>query len=344
MNLPRAARAPMRQLEVNAFDAKIAFLKANLRPTPEQIAAHKIDVTESGLIKLDKSIASLIGLSAPQLTRVRMGEDDLPARAAAELLRLFGLDCPDAIDARDHSHLTYLKLLQADMDNFIVELRTLGADIPSTAPAVGDLWNKLVRIADQRNATARNYIALNPIDRARDLPVGPTRCLPPGVSNVVKPRDFPVVKVGERISYVVGLAGFEPSVAAGEVHLCGFHSGVDSGRPLHVPMLPTPWGDVERDGPLNRKWSLAVEIPHRPNAERCFVVSGEWGPTISAHVLVTRTPMDDHILRVFGSNERLDAEFLDLIAARLMDQARRPAGSWTLLRTSFNVADAPGGH
>ena len=343
MNLPRAARAPMRQLEVNAFDAKIAFLKANLRPTLEQIAAHKIDVTESGLIKLDKAIASLIGLSAPQLTRVRMGEDDLPARAAAELLRLFGLDCPDAIDARDPSHRTYIKLLRADMDNFIVELRTLGADIPSAAPAVGDLWNKLLRIADQRNATARNYIVLNPIDRARDLPVAPTRCLPPGVSNVVKPRDFPVVKVGERVSYVVGLAGFEPGLA-GEVHLCGFHSGVDNGRPLHVPMLPAPWGIAERDGPLNRKWSLAVEIPHRPNAERCFVVSGGWGPTISAHVLVTSAPMDEDILRVLGCNERLDAEFLDLIAARLLNQARWREGSWTLLRTSFNVAGAPGGH
>jgi hypothetical protein len=144
--------------------------------------------------------------------------------------------------------------------------------------------------------------------------------------------------VGERISYLIGLDGF----SAGQdnaVHLWALHTGsaLDDGEPLHMPLLPAPWWREGHEGPIQRKWSLYLDVPESPDRERCFVVPAHWGLTREVVVVVTSRPMDEDILQACRDNRLLKPSLLDLAATRLMDEQRWKPSSWMVLRQRHNV-------
>ena len=329
----------MPTFDTREFDSKLAYLRANLRLDPVFAAERGIELTESGLIRHDKSIGQLIGVDAPTLTRIRNGEVRIAAGPAAAFLKLFGLRVPDALDANDPAHALYVRLLVLPLASMLVEMRSMDADIPSATPLPGEPWRRLLRRAHDPHPGHRGYVALHHIDRAPDLPLGPMRGLPPGVPNPVRPLgDLPSVHVGERVSYLIGLDGFD----AGEdnaVHLWAVLSGssAEGGEPLHVPLLPAPGWREDYTGPTRRKWSLALEIPERPSQQRCLVIPAHWGLTREVVVVVTSRPLDEDILQACRDNDRLAPELLDLAATRLMDEQRWKASAWMVLRQRHNV-------
>ena len=328
----------MKRLQTFEFDLKFANLKANRRPTADEVARHEIELTESGLIRHDKDLGKLFGVTGPQLTHICSGADPIPARAAAAFLRLHGAEVPEAIDVDDPGHAAFVRLLLAPLEEFIVLLRAMGAEIPSVAPDPGVPWRRLLRLSEGANGSHRGYLRLHSIDRPQPMGLPPMRCMPLGEVNPVTHRDLPTVMVNERIAYTIGLPGFNPG-EGNAVHLWAIHraAGPDLGEPLYVPLLPAPWWREDRDGALSRKYSAAIEVPPKPGIDRCLVVPARWGPTIEVIILVTRRPMDEDILAACRQNYRLDQDTLDLAATRLMDpQHWRPA-DWMLLRMAFGV-------
>lgn len=330
----------MKRLQTHQFDVKFANLKANIILPAEKAEQLEIELTESGLIKHDKDLGKLISLSGPQLTRICNGEDPIAARPAAAFLKWHGLEVPEAIDLDNPAHLPYVELLLAPYEDFIVRLRAMDAEIPCAAPALGMPWRSLLRLAENPHGAHRGYAKLYRLDQPPVMPMPAMRCMPIGVADPVRRRELDKVKASERVSYTIGLTGFDPG-EGNVVHLWAIHSaaGLDLGEPLHVPLLPSPWQRDDRDGPLRRQWSLAIEVPPKPGPDRCLVVPAHWGPTIELVMVVTQRPMDEDILSSCRLNDRLDQVTLDLLAMRLMDPRRWYRSHWMLLRTAFIVEE-----
>lgn len=329
----------MKRLPVTEFDHLLAYVKANYRPVHGDIQQHGIETTENGLIQHDKDIAKLIGLTPATFSRLRNGKEPMPAKAAAALLRLFGLETPDAIDTDNPGHDVYRKLLLAPVEQFFTELRAMGADVPSMNPSLGEPWAQLVRIAATRQRNLGGSVSLRRLDRAPEHMMPPIRGIPLGVTNPLPPQlNLEPVPAGTQFSYTLNLGSFAERTA-GPVHLWAFHIVSGTGQQQYVPLLPAPWSREEYEGPTKRTRSRILEIPERPDSSRCLVVpSSGWGPTVELCVVVTRQPIAVKILQACRASSLIAPETLDQAATLLLDEHDWPMDSWMLLRKSYAVA------
>lgn len=328
----------MKRVPVFEFDRLVAYLKANYMPTPEEKQAYEIEVTENGVIAHDKHIATLIGLTPPQFSRVRSGVDPLPAKAAASLLRLFGLETPDAIDSKDPGHDLYRELLLMPAEQFFTQLRLMGAEVPCVNPGVGEAWKRLVRLAAGRQSATFSSLSLFFPDRPRSLP--PMRCMPQEIPSPIRVRaPLESVRTGERLSYCLNLGKFSEGGRARATHLLAFHCVSGLGDPQFVPLLPAPWSRDEFEGPVKRARAQHLGIPQHPDRDGYLVVPEDWGPTIDLFIVATHQPLDEQILESCRSSRLIAPETLDRVASLLLDEHEWPADAWLLLRTSFAVVN-----
>lgn len=253
-------------------------------------------------------------------------------------LRLFAIPgVPDILDSARTEDAHWIALAQEPIDAFRARVRLSDGDSYLGSP--GALWDAFCARAPglEVDGARRGHLALHAVDRPDPLRGGLMRTLPQGAPNPVRDEADPIFtcRAGDRVGFVFSLAGLLRPEPRG-YHVFAFHDvRVDEGR-YFVPLVPFPptEGTIMPRIPTR---DAILEVPENPHAGNCLVVPDNWGTLRTVVAVVTGKALEDEILEDSRTDFQIRYERLDLLAARLADAARWPAGSFAILRFQYRV-------
>ncbi len=302
------------------------------------------------------AVAAAMGLDPTDLSRA-LGSQRLSTARVAPFLRLFGLEPGDWLLPQTAAEKAWLELAQEPVEAFRARLRLAGG--PALGPPAGSLWEAFIdrlRQARVSAPAAAHCFSIVARDRQDWLqpPAATTgaRMGPPGDPwrAGAQAGGLPVLRAGQFAKVFLDTQAALPrrNVAGDGAWVFLFQDVVVDRRRLIAPLVPFPGGSVlampdERVGGGGAEPLLQVPLPR--GAEQFLEIYAEWGRLRSLVAVVSSRPLDEEILAQSRQQRQIGLERLDLLAARLADTRRWPAGSYAVWELQYKVepAGAPTG-
>lgn len=330
------------------LDRKIALLLNGRRLEKETLQAP---------FKTQRDVAEKLQLDPADLTRC-MKEQRIPTSRIPGFLGFFELTVPEW-GRKTESDMTeeetaWIKLAQEPYAAFCARVRLAGGD--DFSGEAGKTWRSFVDSLGKTRLPPANSKAFEIVARSREEwrqpPPGPgaVRMLPPGARDPAKirPAHLPLVHAGDlaRIFLDTRVALPKRNVEADGAYVFLFQDVVISRRRHILPLVPYPSGSsvIMPSEKLKggRDGDPVLQVPLPGGKEGFMEIPSGWGVRRSIFAVVTDRMLDEEILCESRTQEQLQIERLDLLAARFADEALWPQGSYAVWELEYAVEEGHG--
>jgi hypothetical protein len=299
-------------------------------------------------------IAQGMGLDPSELSKA-MAHDRLSTIRVAAFLRLFKLDVADWIVPQTSEDRHWLELAQEPLDAFCARVRLAGGD--DYTGRAGDTWDRFMADLKStgrctpKDAGAFMIDARDPQDWLHPTPGAHGQRMGPRSDPLAEVRHdpgLPLVRAGQwaRVYLNVMHALRERHVMQAGAYIFIFQD-VLIDRTRHIaPLVPFP-PDCAVTMPGERVHGIAeggdplVQVPLPSGQEQFLEIYSNWGLKRSLVAVVSDRPLDEEVLLDSRSQRQICLERLDLLAARLVDPQRFPAGSYVVWKLEYAVEPRP---
>lgn len=297
------------------------------------------------------AVAAALGWNDGAPLAKAIASNQISSSKVPALLRLFGIhQVRDWIVPETPQDRFWMALLQEPFDAFCARICLAGGDC--FAGDVGSTWDRFLGVQRRRwRTTAPGAKPLRIVARSIEgwqniaRSSGSDRLWPPGAPDPAEayPTRMPLLHVGDlvRVYLDTRTAPLERAATQFGAYVFLFHDVVIRQRRSILPLVPFPPGSQlvmpgERiEGGLNGDPVLQIPVPR--GEHQFLTVPQKWGSIRTMVAVVTDRPLDDEVLEDARSQHEIRLERLDLLAARLSNEAQWQQRNYAVFDVQYAV-------